>query len=250
MEYDVIGKVVITESVIEKIMKECGVENATVVFRGNDYFISILKLDKEGFDLEIKNISKSIKKEDVIQMVLTVEGRRYFITLQVNSLRMDDGRLIIETKIVGNRSLEIQGKLDEIYESLRFFDLRRFQRINMNEETLQIFNIIPRVKVYLPMKEYVCYIRNISAEGISFITTRNFMDETSDFFNLKINFTNPAENISVGGKVLRKEIINEQGTEFTRVAMSLNENIYLNKRIMNYFKKKENLNVSLSQMVG
>jgi len=250
MDYDTIGKVVITENVISKIMKECGIENATVIFRGNDYFISILRMDKEGMDLEIKNIAKPIKKEDVIQMVLTIDGKRYFLTLQVSSLRLSDGRLIVETKIVGNRCLEVQSKLDEIYESLRFFDLRRFQRINMDEETMLIFNMIPRAKVMLPMKEYIAYIKNISSEGVSFLTTKNFMDETAQDFNLNINFLNPAENIVVGGKVLRKSVMNISGTEFVEVGMSLNDNIYLNKRIMDYFKKRGGMSASLTKVVG
>jgi len=247
MDYGASRSLIITESVIEKIMKQVGIENLTVIFRGNDYIVSVLKAEEAGFDLEIKNVQKLVSKEDIVQMVLTIDGKRYFLTLKVSGMRSQDGRLIIETKIVGNVCLEVKNKTDELLKALRFLDLRNLQRIDMDDETLQLFNIIPRMKIVLPKREYVAYIKNISPQGINFLTTKNFMEDNSEFYMLNINFSSPAENISVGGEVLRKSVISVSGTEFVEVAMSLKENIYLNKRIMDYLKKKGEVRAAIKQ---
>jgi len=246
MDYDIIGKLIITENVINKIMKECGIENATCIFRGKDYFLSVLKVKKDGFDLEIKNLQKPMKIEDIVQMVLTIDGKRYFITLQVQNMKMSDGRLIIETKIVGNRCLEAQERLDMVFENLKNLDLRKSMRIDIKDEILQEFNIITKIKITLLMKEYTAYIKNISGDGINLLTTKNFMDENSNIINLKINFTNPAESMNIKGEVLRKGVINISGTEFVEAGIKIESNIYLNKRIMDYFKKRESLSLTLT----
>jgi hypothetical protein len=229
----------VNTSVIDKVLKGCGIENTTVIFRGNDYFISIKDINEKGFDLIIKDVKKTIKTEDIIKLVITFEGKRYLLTLEVSKLRLEEGKIIIETKIKGKVNLEVRNKLDEILEALKFLDNRKFNRITIDNDILNVFNIIPRMKIIFIRKEYVAYIKNISAGGIAFLTTVNFMKERDEVYNLHINFTNPAENITVKGELLRRNIVNVQGTEFVEVAMKIHENIYLNKRIIDYFKKYE-----------
>jgi hypothetical protein len=164
----------------------------------------------------------------------------------VSTLKMADGNLIIETQIVGKTNLEVRSKLDELLESLRFLDNRKFNRLFMDEETLQNFNIIPRMKVEFIRKEYVAYIKDISAGGIAFLSVKDLLNERAEIYTLKVNFSNPSENMVLKGEILRKNVVNIDGTEFVEIAMKLHDNIYLNKRIIDYFKKTGKLNAALS----
>jgi hypothetical protein len=238
------------QELIEKAMISLGIENVTIIFRGNDYLAGILKIEENGFDLEIINPLKPVRTEDIIQMVINIKGVRYFVSLKVSAIERDKEKFIIKVKIVGKIPLDLKDKLDELLESVKFFDTRQFERISMEDDVLQIFNIIPKAKVVFPKKEYVIFIKNISKEGIGFLTTKNFMEENTELYNIFIGFTNPAENISVGGKLLRRNIINVSGTEFAEVALKLKENMYLNKRIIEYFKKRDKARESVSKVKG
>ena len=227
---------VLTDTIIEKIMKQCGIENTTVIFKGKDYFVSIVKIHKHGFDIALHNIVKPINEQDKLQIVININGKRYFLSVMVTSIILQGEKVIVKTKIVGKVNLEVRGKLDDIMEKLRFMYNRQQIRIGITDDILSHFSINPKGIILFPRKEYIAYIKNISSNGINFVTTKNFMDEESEQYNMSINFNNPAENITVTGQVLRKNIVQMLDEEFTHVAMKIGENIHLNKRIIDYFK--------------
>jgi len=239
-------EIILTDTAIEKIMKKCGIENTMVIFKGKDYFVSILKVENDQFDLELHELQKPIKKDEALQLVITLAGKRYLLSLLVSTLRMENGKLIICTKIVGKVNLELRSKLDELYEGLKYFYLGQYNSIFCDEETLQNFTVIPKFKLPAPGKKYDAYIQSVSPNRIEFFTTKDFLKDTSDRYTITISFSSPSENIALSGKIIKKNCINHCGTELVTAVMETEENENLNRRITDYLKKYKEIRSSLS----
>jgi hypothetical protein len=229
----------------DDVIKQLGLENSSIIFKGKDYFVVIKKLSKEKAEIMLSNLNEGIKKNDRFQLVMTVNGKRYLITVKVNVINLVNGVLFCEVSIVGKMSLDIKNKLDEIEERIKFLYKRNYERIFCDEATLRKFKIIPRIKVPFEVFEYPGYIKNISVNGINILTTRNVFNEKENQFMINITFQEPSESVIINGKVNRKNIINIEGTEITDMVLQFEENPRLTKRIMDYLKSEKMLSLSM-----
>jgi hypothetical protein len=236
----------LTEDICEKVMKECGIENAMCVFRGMDYFISILRIKKDGFDLEIKNPKKPVRTNDVIQLVLFINGKKYFVTLLVDCIVIKDKRCVIETKIVNKICMEVEDKFSKIRRALQFMYYNTMVSLNLIDETLQEFYIIPQSKININEKKYNVYIKELSKNMMEVLTTKDFINEKNKNYEMTVLFNNPGERIQLKGIIIDKKEQKSGGSKFVLVLLSIDENIRLNKRFEEYLDRKYELKSTLT----
>jgi len=225
------------EDAVNQILKNCGLEDTTVLFKGKNHICSLYNVKNDSLEIGLERFKETIKSKDEITFVICIRGKRFSIRASVTSLKIEGGKVICDIHIISTLPLELRTHFEDMMDALEVINARKYDRIYCNEETLKNFNIEPRFRILFPEKEYICYIKNISIDGISFVTTADFMNETSEKYILAINFNEPSENLHIAGKIVRRVENETGGIKIVECGMKLEDNIYLNKRIMEYLKK-------------
>jgi hypothetical protein len=227
-----------TDEVIEKL----GFEGALIIYKRTDHVIVVRKLGKYRAELMLINFNEKIKKCDRLQLVLTIKGKRYLVTVRVDVINMDDGNIICEVEIVGKINIDIRDKLDEIEEGLRFNYLWQYGGIFCDEETLGKFKIDPKIKLFNGGNLYQGFIKNISLKKMNILSEESAFNVTDNEIIFTVNFKEPDEEIIINGEAMKKNIIIVEGKNLTDIDLEYRKNIPFRKRLIDYLKKENMLN--------
>lgn len=230
---------------VNEILRSCGLEGSFVTYRGRDYLCVIKNMFHNDIEIGLEGFKDTIKTDDEVYLVLTIDGKRYSMKVRVTTMKPESEKIICNMQIIMKLPLDLKTHLENIADALETINARRFDRIYCNEKTLENFDIDQKFRILFPEREYSCFIKNISINGIAFLTTEDFSSESSEKYILAINFKNPAENLHIAGKLVRRLVIEIDGTNFVDCAMQLENNIFLNKRIMSFLKSGQILKYTL-----
>jgi len=221
---------------VSDILRECKLEDTFVIFRGREHICTVRNVKKEGLEIKLSSFKEPIKTNDAFQFVITVDGKKYILKVRLSLMKFDEEAIVCNLDIISKIPIDLMTHLEEMERKIEAVNERKFDRIYLDEETLKTFEIEPKIMVLFPERQYACFVKNISVNGIAFVTTLDFMNEYSDKYALQIKFKNPQESIHLVGQIVRKVEIDINGKMFLECAMQLEDNVHLNARIIQYFK--------------
>jgi len=224
---------------VRQILEGCGLEGSSVLFKGKDYLSVLKNIKNDEFEVGLPTIKETIKTNDECQFIIVIDGKKYILKVRVTTMKLEGGKLVCDLHIIQKVPIELKSRLEEMMDALEVINKRKFDRVYCNEETLKRFPINPKFKIMFPERQYTCFIKNISINGISFVTTADFMNEDNESYILSVEFRDPAENLCIAGKLVRRHEIRVSGQTFCECAMKTEENIYLSGRIMGYLRTAE-----------
>jgi hypothetical protein len=218
----------------DEIVQAIGLEQTHMIYKEKTYEIVLKKMSRDWSELIVKQGISGIHTEDMVQLILIIGGKSYFLTVRIESIIYLQGYLFLEVGIVGGISEKIEKILDEYDKDPE--RKRKERRIVISEETLEVFRIQQRFTVLKDMTEYPSYVKNISNTAINFVAVKNIPGDVSEMMEFELHFDEPDEIILIRGTVLRKQVFESDGAELANLVVTLEQNERLKERIGQYFK--------------
>ena len=241
------NEITLTDSTIQKIMKECGIEDVWVVFKGQRFMLCVTNLDKSKWNVMLDHPHKPVRMYEYMQIIVVIHGVRYLLSMEIGHLVFKGQRLMVEGRIVGKVNLEVERTLEDVIGKMKQGDRRGQHRIHVDNDAAVGLGFIPRIyiKERQDGKEYEGYVFDISENGMGIFMTDNFLDIRGRNVIIKLHFTNPPEIIEVQGSVMRKETVMVGGSEFVEIGVLTAKNARISKRILEYFESRHGIIASV-----
>jgi len=99
----------------DKILRECGLGDTFVVYKGLNHIVTIKQFQKKKMRICMDTRKTMFKKNGIMQMVISIGGKRWFVTVEIDRIMLEDGQAVFDIRIISRIKIDLEKALDSLY---------------------------------------------------------------------------------------------------------------------------------------